>query len=124
MEFKEFLDKMRDIQALILEYLDDEDGKASYNDLVQKIDDTKIRENKEELVIFFNLIVQISGNRRRSPGFFDKIIHILQYFKNDYRNIFTNMEIFNIFKKNKRVLLYFIDEKILNIDDAIILKIE
>lgn len=121
MDIEEQLDKMRDIQTLILEYLVDyENNESSYKDLMQKIDDSKIREDKDDLIIFFNLILQISSNLFRNPGFFEKIFHILDNFKNDYTKIFTNDEIFKLFKKNKRVILNFIDEKIITIDESII----
>ena len=63
--------------------------------------------------------VQVSNNHYRTNNFFDKIGKIINIFKADIINFFSNQEIFQIFQENKRLLLYLIDEKIMVIDKAI-----
>ena len=74
----------------------------------------------KEMTPIIRLIVKISNNYHRSPNFFDKIFQILNIFKTDIQQTFTNFEIFKLFKSNKRILLFLIEESILKFDQSII----
>ena len=68
----------------------------------------------------FHLITKISNNHYRFPYFFEKIQKILLDLKDSIIKNYTNYEIFHIFKSNKRLLLFLIEEKILKIDEKIV----
>ena len=44
---------------------------------------------------------------------------VLQLFRNDMKKYFSNSSLFNIFKSNKRILLYLFEEQIITIDEFI-----
>ena len=70
----------------------------------------------DEFKQFLYLLARISNNHIRSPEFINKIEQILNNFK-DSISKYGFKEIFNIFKGNRRVILYFIKEKIISLED-------
>ena len=62
---------------------------------------------------------KISKNYHRYPIFFQKIEQIVNYLVPTIKQSFTNTELFNIFKRNKRFLLFLLEKKIIEIDENI-----
>ena len=60
---------------------------------------------------FLHLILKISNNYHCKRAFFNKIERIFLYYKDQITTNLTNFEIFNIFKSNKRILLFLHDQK-------------
>ena len=73
----------------------------------------------DELNSLLHLISQILNNHHRTLAFTGKIIQILSALKNNLKKIFLNQELFTIFRKNKRILLFLIEEKLLIPDQTI-----
>ena len=115
MNYNQYLDKMKKIQNLIIIFLDnDEDTEENFQNLVNVIDPTISTDIHEQRIIF-HLLVKISNDHHRISNFFQKIERILLIFTNAFKK-FTISEIFEIFKGNKRILLFLIEEGIVNID--------
>lgn len=114
MQFKDYLEEKNNIQQELLDYIDDESD-SSYQQLIQKLDNSKIGENPKELTEFLHLLVVIANNHHRSPNFYTKIEKIIDHF--DIEQTFSKSEIYQIFSKNRRILLYLIQKNILSIDD-------
>lgn len=114
MNSQEFIDKMKKIQENLLEFIDSQD---CIEDKFQKLkilfDDQKIRDNTNNLKLFFRMLIDITNNHIRKANFYHKVELFLIYFKKDIITNYSNSEIFNIFKKNKRVLLFLINERVL-----------
>ena len=120
MEIQKYLEKMKSIQNCLLEFLDNEDNvEEKFQNLISLIQNHKIKENRYDLRSILHLLVKISTNHHRSIHFFDKIWQILQHLKEEIKQTFSNYEIFNIFKGNKRILLYLTEESILTINEQI-----
>lgn len=64
--------------------------------------------------------MKVANNHARSTNFFDKIFKLLDYFMINMKQSFSNNEIFDLFKSNKRILLYLIESKALYIDKNIL----
>ena len=120
MEIKKYLHAMKDIQSNILNFLEEETNfEENYANLTGILEEQKIREDKNRLQSLLHLLLKISNNHYRSPDFFSKIEKILQFFFTEIMENFSNYEIFNIFKSNKRILLFLIKESVLTIDEII-----
>lgn len=105
---------MKDVQNYILEYINSESNELEDLYLLQKfLEDIKISENKDLLKEFLYLVVKISDNYHRNEVFFNRILSILSIYESKFRNFYSNYEIFNICKKNKRILLYFLQKNII-----------
>ena len=124
MDIQEHFSKMKVIQYSILQYIEKVSNvEENFQNLNTLIYNYKIKGNKHEVKLFLNLISKISKNHFRSTDFFHKITKILLIFKTEIKSNFTNSEIFSIFKNNKRLFLFFIQEKIITIDKPIAQKI-
>ena len=121
MDFNNYLSRKKEIYNIILELLENEYYVDEYNENLDIIvQSTNLLENREELREFLYLILKLSNNHQRNPYFFNKIEHILLYFKDDIKQTFSNYEIFNLFKNNKRILIFLFEEKIIIPDEYII----
>ena len=124
MNIAKYLTEMKNIQENFLDFLENvENIEESFNNLKIKFENMKIRDNKHDFRLFLHLISSISDNHFRSPTFLDKIERVLQHFKDDIKNYYSNSEIFNIFSQNKRILLFLIKEEIITVDEYVAKKI-
>lgn len=120
MDLNEYLEKMRGIQKDLLGYLDNEENiEEAFINLINIFDSHKIKENRHELKSILRLILKITKNHYRYPNFFSKIEKIINYLKDEIKKIFSNFEIFMIFKTSKRILLFLLKENIMSIDTNI-----
>ena len=120
MELKGYFDKMKTIEKQILQLIDDDKvDQESFTKLITLFEDSKISENKHEFESVLYLLLKIANNYHRSANFFLKIDQIILFFKNEILKYYTNEEIYHFFKRNKRILLLLIENKILVLDVSI-----
>ena len=120
MNSEAFVDKMKSIQNYLLKFLEDEsNAEDKYVNFINILSTQQIINEEHELKALLRLINNIGNNHRRAPYFIFKIERLLRNFKKDIQKYFTNSEIFNIFKDNKRILLFLIEEKMITIDEYI-----
>lgn len=74
----------------------------------------------DEIFEFLQLITIIANDHHRIIDFFNKIEIVLLLISDCIKEKFSNHEIFNIFRYNKRLLLILIENSILSIDEYII----
>ena len=121
--FDAYIEKMGKAQNNLLEFLGDEkNSEENFQNLINFLIGFKVQKNQRDLKEFLHLLYNILDNHQRSPNFFPKIDRILQYIKEDIKKYFDNSEIFNIFKNNKRILLFLYEEKIIEFDEYVIKK--
>lgn len=117
---KQKIEKMKDLQSKVLDYIDkEEDMEENYEVLCNFINEEKIHKNGQDLILLLRLLVYISNNHRRSNNFFQKIEKILIEYKDEIIDYYDNIEIFDIFKSNKRLILFLLKEDMMIIDDYI-----
>ncbi len=121
MEIQDYLDEIKNIQRNIQYFLDNEEIEEEiFLTLTNIFNDTNVYNNKYKLKLVLHLIAEISNNYHRFGNFFPKIEKILLIFKEKIIFFYPNWEIFNIFKSNKRILLFLIIEKMLVVDEYVI----
>lgn len=117
---KQKIEKMKSLQSKVLDFLDDENDKEEhFQVLCNFIKEQKIHKKNQEFELFLNLLVKISNNHHRTDNFFEKIESILIKYKEKIIDYYDNIDIFEIFKSNKRLLLFLFNEDIIIIDDYI-----
>lgn len=120
MNISDCIDKMKHYQNDILKFLEeDENAEENFQNMIDNFENEKIQENKQFLKLTLHLIAHISSNFSHKLNFFSKIEKILNYFKNDIKSKYSNIEIFHIFKQSKRILLFLITEQIITLDESI-----
>lgn len=116
MEITQYLDKFKEIQASLLEYIESQDDiNENFNNLVKILKKFDIKNHKHEFKLFIHLFSAICVNHHHACNFYDKIFSILQFFKTEIMKHYSNNELIDVFKGNKRIILYFIDEQIITI---------
>ena len=125
MNIEEIINKMKQIQQYLIEYIDNEDDiEEKYQNLIFLFQDQKIQDNKQEIRIVLHLLSQIAKNHFRYSNFHDKIKRILLFFKNEINKYFYKFEIINLFKGNKNIMLFLITEEIIKVDESMIAKMK
>ena len=115
------MEKFKEIHKKILDLFDTEQYiEENFQNFQFFLNEQRIGEIKSELRLMLQLIIKIANEHYRYPDFFNKIEQILLKFKKQIKKNFINKEIFNIFKSNKRILLFLINKKIIIIDQYIV----
>ena len=116
MNLDEYIKEMKKIQEKLLDYLEDEEKNTNLNDIFK---DNKLYDDQYYIISILHLILKISNDHHRHEDFFNKIFQVLKFFK-DLISKISNSEFFNIFKSNKKILLFLIEEGLLIIDEQIV----
>ncbi|KAK8845821.1 hypothetical protein M9Y10_020744 [Tritrichomonas musculus] len=120
MDINEYLSKMEVLQQALISFIDSEsEMEENFQILLQIFEDHKIRDDRNELKLFFKLITKISNHFYRPRNFFEKIEKIILLFKKEIIEKFSQTEIFDLFKNNKRILLFLFNEKIISMNQTI-----
>ena len=119
-EIHEYLEKKKLLQKKLLDFVEnDANIQDEFKHLIPIFKEQKIPEDKCEFHNFLCLISMISENHHRNTNFLKNIEHILLYFADDMKNNFSNLDIFKIFRPNKRIVFFLIQNKMIIIDKTI-----
>ena len=119
----EYITQMKKIDESILQFLEnDTKSDINFNNLCQILEEYNIKEDKCKLKEFLRLLSHIANNHHHTNNFFDKTKQIIALYLEDIKRHFAESEIFQIFCKNKMILLFLFENKIL-IPDIKMLKI-
>ena len=111
---------MKKIEISLLDYLDVESNiEEKYQNIKNDFIDMKIQDDKYKLKLFLYLLAQISNYHYRCANFFDKIEKIILYFKGEIKKYYSNSELFHIFNKSKRILLFLFEENLIIFNESI-----
>ena len=118
--YNDYVNRLKQIQSLLLDFIDNsEDSEQSYKILQKLLTSLNVQSNKYDIRLILNTISAISNNHYRSPYFVSKLLSVIKIFQEKINEYFSNLEIFNIFKENKLVLLNLIENNIINIDESV-----
>lgn len=116
MNAQAYIAKMKNIQGALLELLDNiEYSDSDLQQFTKMITDQNVQD--EMLKDFLHLLSKMSADHQRSPHLIKKVEYILAFLKKEIISKFSNTSLFNIFKKNKRILLFLIKERFIEIDE-------
>ena len=119
MEIQEYVSTKKKIYESLIEIIESEE-ENDYLDEFQffydQFDDLQIQSNHDEMKELLELISIISLNHHRNNRFISKITKIISHYSDQINQNFSNIEIFNYFKKDKLLLLTLFELKIINID--------
>ena len=127
MNINVFFSCKKELYALILQYIDNDEEKNDeyfFNEIKNYLEKNEIRENKKELNMLLDVVAKIANNHHRNRNFFYKLEQIIEYLGMKIKQTFSNDEIFEIFKKNKRILYFLFQKEILYIDRNISKRID
>lgn len=122
MEVQAYLKKMKSLQKGFISFISSKtkEEEETHQNLIQLLDDYKIKENQSDFKMFLRLITKIADNDQHLPNYFNKITSVIDHIKNEIKQTFSNQEIFDIFRSNKRIILFLIKSNIISFDEALI----
>ena len=122
MEVQEYVDAKKQLYSLVLQFIedDDEENGEKFTKLVDFIEKYHYAANKEELEDILSLISSIANNHYRNQHFFSNIEKLFLHLENQIKQNVSNTEIYELFKENKRILVFLFEKKIITINDEII----
>lgn len=121
MEYHKYINEITELHQDFLCFLDEENqNEENFNELITNIEKHKYQENPEKFKLILHLISQISNNHHRTPTFLRKIEQILSHYEEFIKSSITKQELFEIFRKNPRILHFLFERNIISIDDEII----
>ena len=113
MEYQEYLKNKRSIQSILIGFLDsDTSSEEDYQNLIELLEELRGQTDQYDIEEVLHLLTKIANNHYRNSHFFEKIERILKIFEEQLNNL-SKHDIFNIFKNNKRILLFLFEQKIL-----------
>lgn len=121
MEFQQYIQKQSEFYYLLLDFIDcnnEDESNQIYEKIISYLANNKTLEKKDDLQELLYLISNISYNHHRTKNFFDKFEKIILHLKNALK-LFTNSVLFDIFKFNKRILMFLFTQKIVIFDDDV-----
>ena len=114
-----YLLSKKDLQRSLIDFVEDN---SNFNDFKKKIYDQcqKILDSYQELKSLLYLFANVMNNHYRLPGFFEKFEALLLFLgSKSLLKKFSNKELFNIFKSNKRILLFLFKNNIITLTKEI-----
>lgn len=111
---KQYLSRIKNIHISFLEFLNKENYQANdIQDFLKIFNESKIRLEKNGLKLFIHLLTQISNYHHQNSYFFKKITDIINNIKPEIKKFYSDYEIYQLFKSNKRIILHLYEEKII-----------
>lgn len=120
-EIEKYANQKKELYDLLITFIEEEEeSNENFQDLINFIQTEKIAEIQEDFRELIELIYKITKNYCFTPQFISKIAQIFNQYKTYIKKYFSDREIFDLFKKSKRILLLLFKEQILTLDDSII----
>ena len=121
-DLQEYIQQKKEFYDILIDFLqnEDEDNINNADELYDLLQNTILKEDIEDTKTVLRVILKISNNHRRNPNFDKKIEQILSLFIDQLKQNFSNSEIFELFKSNKRILLFLIKKEIIKVDKPIV----
>ncbi|KAK8876018.1 hypothetical protein M9Y10_006201 [Tritrichomonas musculus] len=119
-ETQKYVEEMQKFHVILLRFLEESDDSIIFFQLlINFIGSHNYSEDHEELLHFLRLLTFIASNHHRRENFLKKIEQILDKYSIQFKQSLTNIEIYDIVKENKVILLYFIQKDILKLNKEI-----
>lgn len=111
---------IRIIQSQLIDFFQKEDVvEDQFTNFVKLLTENRVADNPNEMKLFFRMFVAITNNHGHFHSFSEKLCKILHFYKNCLMN-YSPKELLKLFGNNKRILLFLIENGILQIDSDFI----
>lgn len=124
MMIQEYLAPFKEFQRLLINFIDSFGiQNEEYENLINFYNNKNFRNDKDELREICTMISKITKNYHRVSDDFEKTEQIIFFLANDIQSTFTNLEIYDIFRNNRQIILILLSKEMIKIDEAISHKI-
>lgn len=117
---RKYIQEKKEIYSNLMNFLENSDNDDnSFQQLIDIFNNQEEDKFRTKIEEFLQLISIIADNHHREETFFTRIFQIIQNYKEKIEQTFSNIELFNMFQNNKKILLYLFKNKIILISGAI-----
>ena len=117
---KDNFEKLKSLQIKLEALIDnDVDVEEHFENLLIFISDDKFFNDANNFKLFLQLISDVVKNHNRSNNFLNRIYKIIFSMKDKIKKTFSNIDLFNIFKNSKIILLFLIEKNIITMNKTI-----
>lgn len=120
MNIHDIMDDLKSIQNNILNFLEEESNLDEQSEPLDQMLPNNILQDRYKSKLIVYLIVNIFNNYQHNKDFYRKIDQILNHFIPAIKNYYSNNEIFNFFKTNKRLLLFLFSNNVITMNSYIL----
>ncbi|KAK8838914.1 hypothetical protein M9Y10_032373 [Tritrichomonas musculus] len=120
MSIHDIMEDLKSIQNNILNFLEEESNLDEQSEPLDRMLPKNILQDRHKVKLIVYLIVNIFNNYQHNKDFYLKIDQILNHFVPAIKNYYSNNEIFNFFKTNKRLLLFLFDNNVITMNSYIL----
>ena len=118
-KIKEYFKKKKEVYDTVLEFIEGTDSiENDFEYLKNNFNKSSIIANKEEIEHFLQMLSSISNHHHRNFDLFTRIERLFEYFEEAIKQTFSKHEIFTIFMKNRKILLFLFNKKIITPDES------
>ncbi|KAK8899074.1 hypothetical protein M9Y10_001373 [Tritrichomonas musculus] len=116
MESDDYLQMLQKSHDILLNFLNNEDNFCSdFNKLIYQLNEFEFQSCKKNMKFLLYILCQISKNHYRTQELISTIEKILLFYKKEIIEFFSDAEIFEIFKKSNRLILFLYKEGFIKI---------
>lgn len=124
MMIQEYLAPFKEFQRLLINFIDSFGiQNEEYENLINFYINQNFQNDKDELREICTMISKITKNYHRVSDYFEKTEQIILFLAKDIQSTFTNLEIYDIFRNNRQIILILLSKEMIKIDEAISHKI-
>lgn len=119
-EIEKYIERKKKLYNNLLLFIESsDDSEKCFQNIIDIINEQKLKENRENFEHFIRLIASIANNHSNTESFFNKIYQIIQHFVKEIKQTLSNIEIFHIFQNNKKIILFLFEKEIITLDSDI-----
>lgn len=120
MEIEAYIKEAKELYSSISNFLNSEDDfKEEFSTLTKTIENQEIIKSREKFTKFLQLLYCIGDNHQRTANLFNKLCIIFQYLNDIGQFPISDQEIFEIYKRNKRLLLFLFENNFLKLSESL-----
>ena len=119
MEIELFIRNKLETYSSIIDFIDSSEN-TDIKSFIKNFNNQDIFKNQKETISLLHSLSKIAENHHRLPYFLDKLGKIIQYLIQKIRSDISDFKIYQIFKNNKFILLFLLEQKIIQADEKII----
>lgn len=121
MDIESCIKKSKELYTFILNFLESENNsEREFLSFTKVFDKQDILNNRNLFLNLLRLLYFIGDNYHRTSDFLIKLGQIFQYLAKDNQMPISNSDIFDIYKTNKRLLLFLFEQKFIIPDETIL----
>lgn len=124
MDISDYLARMKAFYSSFIKYVENETKEPeNFRDFISFVNNNQYGRNSDELRSLLHIINKVSNHHSQRGFLKNQVQKLLIHFTDQIKQTFTNIDIFNIFKNNKSILLFLFENELIQSDEEIVFQL-